>query len=592
MKRTFLLFATLFATLLMACSGLGTVGASTTAGPAALTHGAGFLAAPEIGPSGLLANYTCAGAGCTTIGITVATGDFFVILASGYGTGNQGNLSHARGGIAVTDSASDAVNFLGACFDGGSDAAQIWAIPSPTNGVTVAMTDVGYAQISVLVLAPNMNVNALTLGTCGFNGDVGGRNTTLFSPHVNDVLAAGISVYYGGGGGIDVIGENDTLTNSYVNGATTRVVGGLYRNSTLSGVNQKLNVTFNPPTVSYSSMLGVDIPLGLPNPTLTAVPLMIDLGQVSDVNYGITGGASPYTWTLEVNGSSTNLSGASGGTYAFTGLYVAVYTFYFNVTDSNLNTAGVTATVTVVSAFVATFNAAESTYVAGQTATFGYVLAGGVPPYTWTIEENGSSTNLTGAGGGLYYQLMPYAGTYVFYFNASDSGTSTAALFAIITVAQNITPSLNISQVNETNFTESFSNGTWTNVTLNIILFYNSSANCSGSFTGSIGWWSWAVGNDVVAFINATGVVSYEWNSTTDLNTTFYAGENIWVVFAYETAPNAVLAFGACHEVSFAYMPIPPLAFGITPEEIFTVAIAGTLLIAIAGGIRRIRRRQ
>lgn len=45
MKRTFLLFATLFATLLMACSGLGTVGASTTAGPAALTHGAGFLAA-------------------------------------------------------------------------------------------------------------------------------------------------------------------------------------------------------------------------------------------------------------------------------------------------------------------------------------------------------------------------------------------------------------------------------------------------------------------------------------------------------------------------------------------------------------------
>ncbi|HYA10259.1 MAG TPA: putative Ig domain-containing protein, partial [Thermoplasmata archaeon] len=73
----------------------------------------------------------------------------------------------------------------------------------------------------------------------------------------------------------------------------------------------------------------------------------IDVGQSLTLTLGGSDGVPPYAWTLEMNGSSANLSGVAGETYRFTPSGPGTYTFYLNVTDRVGSTSSATVVVTV-----------------------------------------------------------------------------------------------------------------------------------------------------------------------------------------------------------------------------------------------------
>ena len=205
--------------------------------------------------------------------------------------------------------------------------------------------------------------------------------------------------------------------------------------------------------------------------SLSSSPGTTQVGESSTLAYGFTGGVTPITWTLEVNGSVSNLTGASGGTYTFVPTHAATYTFYLNATDSVGSTSGATATVVVKPALVASLSSSPGTTQVGETSTLTYGFTGGVTPITWTLERNGSVSNLTGASGGTYAFVPAHAGTYTFYLNATDAVGSTSRATATVMVKAALVASLSSSpgttQVGETStLTYGFTGGvtpiTWT----------------------------------------------------------------------------------------------------------------------------------
>ncbi len=68
--------------------------------------------------------------------------------------------------------------------------------------------------------------------------------------------------------------------------------------------------------------------------SLTATLTSVTVDNTTNLTVSFSGGVPPVSWTLEVNGSSANLSGVVGGIYSFTPVAVGEYTFYLNATDS------------------------------------------------------------------------------------------------------------------------------------------------------------------------------------------------------------------------------------------------------------------
>ena len=168
--------------------------------------------------------------------------------------------------------------------------------------------------------------------------------------------------------------------------------------------------------------------------TLSASPTTTEVGRVSVLTLGFSGGAAPILWTLTVNGSSANLSGVSGNMYAFSPPAAGTYTFYFNATDVVGSTSDVTATVTVEPALMATLSASLMTTQVGGASVLTLGFSGGVEPITWTLALNGSSANLSGVSGEMYAFAPTAAGTYTFYLNATDAVDGTSHVTATVTV--------------------------------------------------------------------------------------------------------------------------------------------------------------
>jgi hypothetical protein len=181
-------------------------------------------------------------------------------------------------------------------------------------------------------------------------------------------------------------------------------------------------------------------------PLLTATPGTTEVGASSTLSYAFAGGKAPIVWTLTKNGSAANLSGASGGTYLFTPSGAGNYTFYLNATDA-LGSASATATVIVRAALLASLSPSPGLTEAGISSTLTYALTGGVRPISWTLTENGSAANLTGATAGSYAFPASHAGTYTFYLNATDAMGRTSKVTATVVVRAALAVSLTSSPV-------------------------------------------------------------------------------------------------------------------------------------------------
>jgi hypothetical protein len=172
--------------------------------------------------------------------------------------------------------------------------------------------------------------------------------------------------------------------------------------------------------------------------------------------------------------------------------------------------------------------------------------------------------------------------TYSFKVSASNS-TGIGPLSAC---AHNTTapipplPSLTITTVTLTSFTESWSNGSWVNVTYVELVIANDSVSCQGNEHGAATW-TYNVSLVLTHWITQTGgVVSYEYNGTQGLNFSFLPGETVWVGLLYSTS-GSFTNETACQQVTFATIAPPPAGgFDIFPLICLAI-VAGILVFAI-----------
>ncbi len=245
------------------------------------------------------------------------------------------------------------------------------------------------------------------------------------------------------------------------------------------------------------------------NASVSASPATTQVGGTSTLTLGFAGGVAPVTWTLEENGSSANLSGVSGDSYAFAPSAQGTYTFYLNATDAVGSISDVSTTVTVNSALAATLSPPTATTQVGGSVTFTVGTAGGVAPVTYTLQASGP-----GLSGDVFTPTV--TGTYTIYLNATDAVGSTSDVTSTVTVesslATSLAPEPATTQVGGTStLTLGFSGGvapiTWT-LTEN-----GSSANLSGVSDGSYVFAPSATGT-YTFYLNATDSVGSLSNAT------------------------------------------------------------------------------
>jgi PKD repeat protein len=212
---------------------------------------------------------------------------------------------------------------------------------------------------------------------------------------------------------------------------------------------------------------------------------------------------------------------------------------------------------------IPTFGGAPLTVAISSTAT------GGVPPYSyaWTFGDGGTSTVQNPS-----YTYMT-AGTYVAEVTVTDANPSTVRANVTISVSPSVPPSLTITNVTLTSFEESWSNGTWTNVTGAVLVMGNTSGYC---LSGLGPEWNWSVATLATSWIPQTnGIVTYGFNVTTMTNQSFLPGSTIWVglVASPETQPTS------CHQITFLSPSPPAPQLDIWPFIVITI-IAGLILIS------------
>ena len=212
---------------------------------------------------------------------------------------------------------------------------------------------------------------------------------------------------------------------NYWDGSVFELTGGTIGVNTVTatastGLSQWTGLAIAFATGASSASLSPDLPV-------------IQVGDEAVLSYTVSGPPTA-TWTLEVNGSVSNLSGASGGSYTFAPIGPGTYTFYLNATFGDASTAAVTATVTVYAEMTAVITAGPVTIFSGRESYLNYTFTGGVPPITWTLNVNGSAVNLSGGSPTQYVFDPGAAGNYTFYLNATDAIYDTAFASVVVHV--------------------------------------------------------------------------------------------------------------------------------------------------------------
>ena len=182
---------------------------------------------------------------------------------------------------------------------------------------------------------------------------------------------------------------------------------------------------------------------------------------------------------------------------------------------------------------------------------------------------------------------------FSFYVTASNStGESLGSNCESASTRVNTPPSVTISDVQSyftSTFKESWSNGTWVNVTYALLVIANDSANCEGSVNINADSWTWLVDEGGALFIPETGTVNYEWNYSTSLNQSFYLGQTIWVGLFYQAGSFSNVT--TCQQVTFNFTP-PPLVISYDPIPIIIAGGALSIGIYVVVKFKYLRRKR
>lgn len=177
----------------------------------------------------------------------------------------------------------------------------------------------------------------------------------------------------------------------------------------------------------------------------------------------------------------------------------------------------------------------------------------GVTCGTWTmrVSTTGAATSKALSG---FTAATTYCSAIEMWNGTGGFVTGPTANF---TTAQGAPPALTITLITPTSFNETWTNTTWTNVTVAYLGFTSTQAQCGA--TPAV--WTWAVGHAHRGnpFIpNGLTSVTYDYNVSLGLNTTFFNGETVWVALLVNTTTHHSLMAFSCQSVTFSAAPPPP----------------------------------
>ena len=154
----------------------------------------------------------------------------------------------------------------------------------------------------------------------------------------------------------------------------------------------------------------------------------------------VTGGTSPYTWSVSSGSLPAGISLSADGNLTGTPTATGTYSFTVKVTDATGQSA-TQATSISISAGVSTTFAAPPAAVKGIAYSVTLTATGGTTPYTWSVNAGTLPPGITLSSSGVLSGTPTTTGSYPFSVNVIDAnnGIATASITLVVGAGLSLT---------------------------------------------------------------------------------------------------------------------------------------------------------
>ena len=351
-------------------------------------------------------------ASATVTGVTDSQSNTYTSAVTNSGSAEYGNAIFVALNCAVLTAGTDTitVTFSSAAADGKTAAAT--GVPAAAHSGAV---DIGVSATSAGSTAPSVTSGALAQTA-----------EALIAWESN--AAAGGAIHWGTGSFTQqVAGFQAPSSNQYSSMASLVV-------SSQASVTASGTIT----SAKWAILL-VSLKLSTGPVIVTSSLPAAYTGVAYNQTLTVSGGVSPYTWTVSAGSLPSGMSlGSSTGVISGTATAAGASSFTVKVTDSASNT-GTQALSIVVTNNLGITTSSLPVASTGVAYSFALGAAGGTAPYSFSVSAGSLPTGLSLTSGGVISGTPEVAGNTSFTAEVTDADSNTATLGLSLTVANSLT---------------------------------------------------------------------------------------------------------------------------------------------------------